>query len=115
MNGWGSGQPDENPRPSILDALRVVAQLLEARERAAARRDRLHYAAEYDPSGMRWPVHISRKEVKILRRHGFSLRRIARLLGVSHTTVYRSLDGRKCRCGDCPRPRTFEQILAILS
>ncbi len=59
---------------------------------------------------MRWPVHISRKEVKMLRRDGLPLREITRLLGVSHTAVYRSLNGRKCRCGDCPSSRTFEQI-----
>ncbi len=113
MNGWSADQGDEKPRPSILDALRIIANLLEARERASIRRDKLRYAAEYSPSGMRWPVHISRKETKTLRRYGFSLRKIARLLKVSHTTVYRSLNGRKCRCGGCPKPRPYEEILGL--
>ncbi len=107
MNDTDADQPDH----PVLGLLRGVAQLLEAREQAATRRERLRHAAEYSPSGMRWPIHVSRKEVKMLRRYGLSLRETARLLKVSHTTVYRSLNGRKCRCGGCPRPRTYEEIL----
>ncbi len=51
----------------------------------------------------RSPVHVDKDELSEHLNDGRSLRECARLLGVSHTTVWRHMNGYHCRCEDCWR------------
>ncbi len=63
--------------------------------------------------GVRLPVHLSKKEVRRLRRAGYSPQRTADVLGVSKRHVFRLENGYRCRCGGCPRPRKLDELLAL--
>ncbi len=63
--------------------------------------------------GVRLPTHLSKKEIRRLRRVGHSFQEIADVLGTSKTHVLRISNGYRCRCGACPRPRKLDELLAL--
>ncbi len=62
---------------------------------------------------VRLPIHLSKKEVRRLRKAGHSLQETADLLGASKRHVFRLENGYRCRCGACPRPRKLDELLVL--